>query len=77
MRPATKWSMILVLLLSVLAGGCNWLQRETYIRAGQVAEVREPAKVAVWVHDKDGVARKSFVRVWPGWLVGPEQPTTK
>lgn len=75
---------MLALLISASAvafSGCaimtKWRTSEAYIAPDQVAEVRELAVVAVWIHTKDGKLQKAYVKAWPGWLIGPAAPTAE
>jgi hypothetical protein len=84
MRPSTKLLLTLLATLSfTVASGCNPIAaalpslflQETKVPAGRVAELREPAKIKVWVRDDKGQMKRSYVRAWPGWIIGPSGPT--
>jgi hypothetical protein len=72
-------TLMLALLLSALAGGCDvgalrrWGVAEAKIPKGSVAEVRAPSTVAVWVRE-GGTLKRAYVVIQPGWLVGPDVP---
>ena len=69
MKPL-KWKLMLLLMLtSGLASGC--LDREVYLKPGQVVEVAKPAKVTVWVlNAKTGKREKRLLRAQAGFAVG-------
>jgi len=85
MSSQSKLRQILALtsfFLALSAVGCvqnpvrgllaRWQTPEAYVGAGNVAEVRRDVIVPVWVKDaKTGDMARSYVRVSPGWLVGP------
>jgi len=80
-RPS-KLLLILALLSSIAAIGCDPVVRfktpQAYVKADQVAEVRGPVAVPVWVKDaKSGDMKKAYVQLWPGWLVGPAAKETE
>lgn len=84
MRPSTKSILTILAALSFTgASGCNPIAaampslflQETKVPTGKVAELREPTKIKVWIRDDQGKLRRSYVRAWPGWLVGPAAPT--
>lgn len=75
--------LILVLALSTAASGCNpflpilakFRTPEVHLAPGQVAEVRRPTTVPVWVHDaKNGDLKKGYMVMYPTWLGGPPPP---
>jgi hypothetical protein len=81
MRLSTRFLLILALPSFTAASGCNFLPslfcKEVKVNQNQVAELREPAKVKVWVHEKDGTLRRAYVRAHPGWLIGPPAPESE
>jgi hypothetical protein len=80
-RPS-KLLLIGALLSSIAAVGCDQIVRfrtpQAYVKPKQVAEVRGPVAVPVWVRDaKSGDMKKAYVQLWPGWLIGPPSPESE
>ena len=69
MKP---WKLILTLALmtsSGLASGC--LDREVYLKPGQVVELAAPVNVRVWVKNADtGKREKRLLRAQAGYGIG-------
>lgn len=70
-----------ILILCFLGlSGCNPFARfsslrEVHIPQGKCAEIREPIRIKVWSHDKDGNPVKGYVNGYAGYLVAPATPT--
>lgn len=78
----TTLAILWLLAGSIGASGCNLLpeflfpQKPVRVGAGQVAELAKPAKVKCWITDrKTGDRSMRTVEAWPGWLVGPGEPS--
>ena len=73
----SKLIVILMLLVaSLMASGCSpwlfpFLSKPVYVPPGHIAEVAKPARICVWVINKETQKRELRNLVaQPGWMVG-------
>lgn len=71
-----QWKLIAILALSAASGalsGCS--PREVYLGPGQIAELRDPVKVQVWIRNKEtGKKEWRLLRAKAGWFIGRPRP---
>lgn len=77
--------LLILALLSFASVGCvsnpvkDFFTRHktplTHVPQDGVVELREPAALRVWAHDKNGKLVAGYVNAYAGWLVGPAAPS--